>query len=553
MIQYDALIIGSGFSGLGTALALASKHYSVLILERESTPGGLLKDVCRGLGRLDPLLKLVRSNPGITLHTNAKIKSIGGFHPLFTVEWFHEGRIQTSEAGHIVFAMGLDLNFPVTLYPSGPQPGITLLPELEANICGNNWSAFSGKRILMVCGYNDPAPAYSMHLMLDRSLAMVAGGARVIVAAPNILFHSPATPQLYRKCREQGVLFIRSPQPPLITGAFPELQFEAVDPALAEQDRPALIHGHIDQVVYEPLYTPRQLKNIFWSPHHPYTGFDGYYQPDNPRFKPVRSERKGVFYVGAVTGFKSLADCREEVALAASEIMVQHPENPVYAEVDDSKCVVCLTCARICPHRAIYIDGSARVSQSACDGCGICVAECPAEAITLKRPGTEDLRDGFQPLPDHLPDWVVLYCCDGSTGPSWDSIRPNPLLEKYHLHVIRVPCSGRIAVSHLLEHLKMGAAGILVAACPVACCDHVHGNKLAVNRVRRVQNILETLNWDSGRVQIIHSAHGMEEKLIRQVDDFCKHLLPIRRSDSVISKQQTGGIVNDNRNTETTG
>jgi len=505
------------------------------------------------LDRLEPLLKLVETNQRITLLTKVKLLSIGGFHPLFSIKWFHDNTTQSVTAGHIVFAMGLEMRFPKTLYPGTPGDGVIMLPDLERTTCRGDWSEVQGKRVLMVCGYQDPPSAYGIHLMMDRSLAMAQNGARVIVAMPNALFHSPDTPRLFRHCREQGVLFIRSAEPPVVSGTYPDLHFEVEDPALGDARQPALLHGHIDRVVYEPEYHPRTLKNIFWSPHHPATGFDGYYQPDNPNFKPVRSERRGIYYVGAITGFKSLSDCREEVAQATSEILMDHPENPTHAEVDETQCVVCLTCARICPHRAIYIDGTARVSKDACDGCGICVAECPARAIKLVQPGPDDYRDGYTPLEDHFPEWVVLYCCNGSTGPAWDSVRPNPLLDRYHLHVLRVPCSGRIAVSHLLDHLKQGAAGILVAACPKDCCDHVHGNLLAANRVRRVRDILKALDLNPDRVQITHVAGGMHDKLKHAVDEFCSRFLTPRSEnpDAVSSTPPANRLTDDHRHTQT--
>ena len=62
--------------------------------------------------------------------------------------------------------------------------------------------------------------------------------------------------------------------------------------------------------------------------------------------------------------------------------------------VDPSKCVGCLTCVRICPFGAAYINpnltgvgdivGAAEITAAACRGCGLCPAECPAKAIQLQ-------------------------------------------------------------------------------------------------------------------------------------------------------------------------
>jgi len=66
-----------------------------------------------------------------------------------------------------------------------------------------------------------------------------------------------------------------------------------------------------------------------------------------------------------------------------------------FAKVNPEKCVVCLTCVRVCPFFAISIKedvsikkegfaGFAEIDPSKCRACGICVMECPARAIELK-------------------------------------------------------------------------------------------------------------------------------------------------------------------------
>ena len=59
-------------------------------------------------------------------------------------------------------------------------------------------------------------------------------------------------------------------------------------------------------------------------------------------------------------------------------------------DINTDKCVLCLTCFRSCPHRAIEIGDvasgqkrGAMVNVEACQGCGICVGECPAKAIEM--------------------------------------------------------------------------------------------------------------------------------------------------------------------------
>ena len=56
------------------------------------------------------------------------------------------------------------------------------------------------------------------------------------------------------------------------------------------------------------------------------------------------------------------------------------------AVVDPDKCILCLTCIRSCPFKAMQVDrenGVAKSIPEACQKCGICAGECPAKAIEL--------------------------------------------------------------------------------------------------------------------------------------------------------------------------
>jgi diguanylate cyclase (GGDEF)-like protein len=54
----------------------------------------------------------------------------------------------------------------------------------------------------------------------------------------------------------------------------------------------------------------------------------------------------------------------------------------VLLEINASKCVSCLACARVCPAEAVAVDGAAvSIVDEACIRCGMCVPACPHDAI----------------------------------------------------------------------------------------------------------------------------------------------------------------------------
>ena len=60
------------------------------------------------------------------------------------------------------------------------------------------------------------------------------------------------------------------------------------------------------------------------------------------------------------------------------------------AVVDQSACVACGCCVKVCPVQAIEIVRgiTARVTLDRCVGCGKCAKECPASVITVQEVGT---------------------------------------------------------------------------------------------------------------------------------------------------------------------
>lgn len=56
------------------------------------------------------------------------------------------------------------------------------------------------------------------------------------------------------------------------------------------------------------------------------------------------------------------------------------------AVVEESDCVACGCCVKVCPLGAIQVLHGifARVSPDKCVGCGKCVRECPASVIQLQ-------------------------------------------------------------------------------------------------------------------------------------------------------------------------
>jgi heterodisulfide reductase subunit A2 len=83
---------------------------------------------------------------------------------------------------------------------------------------------------------------------------------------------------------------------------------------------------------------------------------------------------------------ENISQARAAAARATTVLSRTHLEiGAQVSQVDQSKCISCMTCAKVCPYGApsVNADHKAEIIAAKCMGCGICAAECPACAIQL--------------------------------------------------------------------------------------------------------------------------------------------------------------------------
>lgn len=68
--------------------------------------------------------------------------------------------------------------------------------------------------------------------------------------------------------------------------------------------------------------------------------------------------------------------------------------------------------------------------------------------------------------------------------------------------IIRVPCTGKVDVQHMLRALEKGADGVCVIGCMEGECLYKTGNFRARKRVEQVQRILQSIGADPGRARM---------------------------------------------------
>jgi len=76
------------------------------------------------------------------------------------------------------------------------------------------------------------------------------------------------------------------------------------------------------------------------------------------------------------------------------------------------------------------------------------------------------------------------------------------------IRIIRLPCTGKVDVLHILRAFEKGADGVYVVGCLEGECRFNNGNLRARKRVEQAQQILEAIGIGGERAQMYNLSSG---------------------------------------------
>ncbi len=71
-----------------------------------------------------------------------------------------------------------------------------------------------------------------------------------------------------------------------------------------------------------------------------------------------------------------------------------------------------------------------------------------------------------------------------------------------NIKIIKLPCTGKVDLIHLLKVMEKGADGVYVVGCMEGSCQFTSGNIRARKRVEQARQILEGVGIGGERVQM---------------------------------------------------
>lgn len=77
-----------------------------------------------------------------------------------------------------------------------------------------------------------------------------------------------------------------------------------------------------------------------------------------------------------------------------------------------------------------------------------------------------------------------------------------------NVRIVKLPCTGRVDIIHLMQAMEEGADGVFVAGCLEGDCHYQVGNLRARKRVEYVRGLLEQIGLEPDRVVMYNLSAG---------------------------------------------
>jgi heterodisulfide reductase subunit A len=557
-IEPSALIIGAGVSGMAAAALIAQKGFKVYLVEKQSKVGGFLNELATVNFEHTPSSEIVNDyerriteNENIQLMLESEVVDAKGSIGEFEIVVKKGGKKESLTVGVVIIATGATALNEKGLY------GLNKLPEVMTEVEFNS-------RVANGEGINDGETFAVIHCAGSREDASIEGSRTwcsaicCMVALEHSLelldkypssrvFHFYRDLRVfydaedkYREARKRGIVFVRYDKdtpPEVKKGKDKTLSVSVMDQVLGAE-----LTLDVDHVVLATAMVPRpnkELSEMFKVP----LNLSGFFMEAHPKLRPVDFQTDGVFVAGSATAPRGIADSIAQGQAAASRALIPlikgiRKAEAIVSVVDPEICVGCGTCEINCAYNAIEVvpgDGShdyAVTNPVLCQGCGKCGAGCPAGAITMKH-FTEDqiiseIRTALENMPAGSPR-ILTVLCNWCSYAGADSAGVSRLQQPPTVRDIRVMCTGRVSVQHILEAFRLGADMVWISGCHIGDCHYVDGNISFERRYAIAKKIIQKAGLEPERLQFTHisaSEGSIWAETVRKLTDLADKLGP---------------------------
>ncbi len=465
--------------------------------------------------------------------SDTRLNHCHGFAGNFTLQIDH-GHNQLKKTVQAIVVAEDDSRSPnYSQYRLTPGLRVVGLSDLEEKLKHSMTESFSGTdtRIVLLCGWRKDAHPSVARRMLEGCLQLQAQpGVSTYFMTGNMKVASAGSEELVHKAKQAGTVFFK------FTGVFPTIQpqengYFTID--YPDESTRNTFQLTADWVVVDETIEPANHLELLIQK----LGIDqdhiGFAQSDNVRRLSNFTNRRGIFVAGGSRGVLShaeqLADA-DQVSLNVLSFLGDLDGEPLAGvTIKQGLCARCLTCVRLCPHRAIEVGSRITVITEACQSCGICTAGCPGRAIEM-----EGVHIGLETIQrmNHLlaitfveKPRIVVFGCMRSAGQSHTLIQVSGQALPEGVGFVEIPCGGTIAGRHLLGAFEAGADGVMLCICHTDNCQSEIGNVVARKRAESTRDLLASAGVETERLRIVSLSANMGNEFVYRIKAFIKDIV----------------------------
>jgi heterodisulfide reductase subunit A len=274
---------------------------------------------------------------------------------------------------------------------------------------------------------------------------------------------------------------------------------------------------------------------------------DRFFASAHPKMRPVDAPVSGVFLAGCASGPKEIQVSIAQGSACASKVMQllgtgELEADPMGAHVDPEKCIGCRTCVDVCKFGKISIkDKKAVVDEVSCHGCGDCSAACPVEAVQMRNFENEQILAQVRAATANKSQspLIVAFLCNWCSYACADLTGMSRLHYPTNIRIIRTMCAARVNPEFVLEALKGGADGVLVAGCRLDECHYIYGNIDAKQRMEVLKEVLKEIGLDPKRIRTLWISAAEGERFSNTIANFVKELEEIGPIGTELKRGET--------------
>ncbi|MFH1759675.1 MAG: hydrogenase iron-sulfur subunit [bacterium] len=99
---------------------------------------------------------------------------------------------------------------------------------------------------------------------------------------------------------------------------------------------------------------------------------------------------------------------------------------------------------------------------------------------------------------------IIAFCCHYCAFTAADLAGTMRQQYSPNIHIVRLPCSGKIDINMILQAFMDNADGVMVAGCDPGSCHFISGNLRAKKRVAYARKLIEETGVNPERLEMFY-------------------------------------------------